>query len=170
MCFSFSWLRFWLKIFSILKLMLKRFQWLTIKNGGQAAYLSDVTWTVLFLTFLISLMYVNSGTELHIANFVFKGDISWYHVSFLFVWQRREEGPSVMLIYWQVGRVTSISLIVCKRMMFRRSQLHQILRRKMGSQEHVPIQTVKAFLKRYSHTVYLKSFKMVKAIKLMFTV
>ena len=154
MCFSFSWLRFWLKIFSILKLMLKRFQWLTIKNGGQAAYLSDVTWTVLFLTFLISLMY----------------DISWYHVSFLFVWQRREEGPSVMLIYWQVGRVTSISLIVCKRTMFRRSQLHQILRRKMGSQEHVPIQTVKAFLKRYSHTVYLKSFKMVKAIKLMFTV
>ena len=154
MCFSFSWLRFWLKIFSILKLMLKRFQWLTIKNGGQAAYLSDVTWTVLFLTFLISLMY----------------DISWCHVSFLFVWQRREEGPSVMLIYWQVGRVTSISLIVCKRTMFRRSQLHQILRRKMGSQEHVPIQTVKAFLKRYSHTVYLKSFKMVKAIKLMFTV
>ena len=154
MCFSFSWLRFWLKIFSILKLMLKRFQWLTIKNGGQAAYLSDVTWTVLFLTFLISLMY----------------DISWYHVSFLFVWQRREEGPSVMLIYWQVGRVTSISLIVCKRTMFRRSQLHQILRRKMGSQEHVPIQTVKAFLKRYSHTVSLKSFKMVKAIKLMFTV
>lgn len=153
MCFSFSWLRFWLKIFSILKLMLKRFQWLTIKNGGQAAYLSDVTWIVLFLTFLISLMY----------------DI-WYHVSFLFVWQRREEGPSVMLIYWQVGRVTSISLIVCKRTMFRRSQLHQILRRKMGSQEHVPIQTVKAFLKRYSHTVYLKSFKMVKAIKLMFTV
>ena len=113
MCFSFSWLRFWLKIFSILKLMLKRFQWLTIKNGGQAAYLSDVTWIVLFLTFLISLMYVNAGTELHIANFVFKDDMllkSWFF-SFRLKAPRRGSLSDVDILTGRQGNVDILNSV-----------------------------------------------------------
>ena len=165
-CFSLLWLRFWLKIFRFpfqtdaQEISANNYQDRWPSHAHVRRNLDDCIfdvrlyfWCSLFHWFICTLIQ-NFTSQIVFLNL----KCFWCHICFVFFWQRREEGLSVMLIYWQAYRVTSIFLIVCKMTMFRCSQLHQKLRRKMGSQEHVPIQTAKAFLKRYSNTLPLNNF------------